>query len=422
MRIAMFTNNYKPFIGGVPVSIEQLSEGLRELGHTVYIFAPDYGVEETDEYVIRYRTLYQKEDKGLVVGDCFDREVERRFRELDFDVIHVHHPMLSGYTALYLGRKYHVPVAYTYHTRYEEYLHYFKFFQKMQDHDRLFHRVTRYSREVLVPGYMTAFAKRCDLVFAPTKLMKDMLLKQGVDTKITILPTGLRDSAFVKHESRAAKIRDRYLGGRKYLFCTIARLEKEKNLDFLLDGLLELKAQIGDCFCLMLIGEGSERAHLTARLQAEGLEDQVVLTGRIPNEEIRDYQFASDAFLFTSKSETQGIVLLEAMASGSPVVAVKASGVVDVVRSGFNGYMTGESVREWVMAVRRTVEQPDQYRWMSAQASLTAANYHNSFIAREAEMQYTEMVNTWNAKNAWKRSAGWRGDSHGQRSYSTCGG
>ena len=418
MRIAMFTNNYKPFIGGVPVSIEQLSDGLRELGHTVYIFAPDYGVEETDEYVIRYRTLYQKEEKGLVVGNCFDREVEKRFRELHFDVIHVHHPMVSGYMALYLGKKYNVPVAYTYHTRYEDYLHYFKVFQKMQDHDRLFHGVTKYSREVLVPRYMAAFANQCDQIFAPTRLMKDFMLKQGVDTRITILPTGLRDGAFVKNELKSAAIRERYLGGRTYLFCTIARLEKEKYLDFLLDGIRELKEQIGDSFCLMLIGEGSERAHLTARLKAEGLERQVVLIGRVPNEEIRDYQFASDAFLFTSKSETQGIVLLEAMASGSPVIAVKASGVVDVVRNGFNGYMTGESVSEWVAAVRRTVEYPEQYRWMSAQAEATAANYHNSSIAREAEMQYTEMVNTWREKKVWRVPAGWRGDSHGERQYS----
>lgn len=420
MRIAMFTNNYKPFIGGVPVSIEQLSDGLRALGHTVYIFAPDYGVEETDEYVIRYRTLYQKEDKSLMVGDCFDREVERRFRELSFDVIHVHHPMLSGYTALYLGKKYGVPVAYTYHTRYEEYLHYFKFFQEMQKHDRVFRGVTRYSREVLVPKYMTAFAKQCDLIFAPTNLMRDLMLKQGVDTRITILPTGLRDSAFVRDEERAAAIRARYLGDRKYLFCTIARLEKEKNLDFLLDGIREMKAQMGDSFCVMVIGDGSEREHLTARVEAEGLSGQVAFLGRIPNAEIRDYQFASDAFLFASKSETQGIVLLEAMASGSPVIAVKASGVVDVVRNGFNGYMTGESVSEWVAAVRRTVEYPEQYRWMSAQAEATAANYHNSSIAREAEMQYTEMVNTWREKKIWRMPAGWRGDSHGERPYSAC--
>ena len=246
------------------------------------------------------------------------------------------------------------------------------------------------------------------------------MLKQGVDTRITILPTGLRDGAFVKNESKSAAIRERYLGGRTYLFCTIARLEKEKNLDFLLDGIRELKEQIGDSFCLMLIGEGSERAHLTARLKAEGLERQVVLIGRVPNEEIRDYQFASDAFLFTSKSETQGIVLLEAMASGSPVVALKASGVVDVVRNGFNGYMTEESVAEWVMAVRKTVEQPDQYRWMSAQAALTAANYRNSFIAREAEMQYTEMINTKKPAKLWKIPAGWRGELHGQRPYTAC--
>lgn len=416
MKIAMFTNNYKPFIGGVPISIEQLSDGLRALGHTVYIFAPDYGLEETDEYVIRYRTFYQKEENGFVVGNFMDREIERRFKEMNFDVIHVHHPMLAGYAGLYLGKKYGVPVAYTYHTRYEEYLYYMKFFQKMQQHDRMFRGITRYSKEVLVPKYMAGFARRCDLIFAPTQLMKDLMMQQGVDTRITVLPTGLQDSAFVKDEEKAAEIRNRYLGGRKYLFSTIARLEKEKNLDFLLDGIKKLKTMIGDSFCVMIIGEGTQKAHLMDRVQCEGLGEQVAFIGRVPNTEIKHYQFASDAFLFASKSETQGIVLLEAMASGSPVIAVKASGVVDVVKNGFNGYMTDENVTEWAMAVKRTVENPENCGRMSVQAVSTASRYHNSAIAAEAEMQYTKMV------NARRLPAGWRGELHGQRPYSACGG
>ena len=127
MRIAMFTNNYKPFIGGVPISIERLSNGLRKLGREVVVFAPDYGVCETEEHVVRYKTIYQKNRDGLMIGNCFDSKIERQFLEGRFDVIHVHHPMISGFAALYLEKKYGIPVAYTYHTRYEDYLHYIGF-------------------------------------------------------------------------------------------------------------------------------------------------------------------------------------------------------------------------------------------------------------------------------------------------------
>lgn len=177
MKTAMFTSNYKPFIGSVPVSIEQLSDELRVLDHTVYIFTPDYGVKETDEYMIRYRTFYRKEDKSLMVSDCFNREVERLFRELSSGVIHVHHLMLPGYTALYLGKKCGMSMTYTHHAQHEEYLHYFRSFQEIQKHDRAFRGATRYSEEVLMPKYMMTSAKQCDSIFASTKLMGDLTLK-----------------------------------------------------------------------------------------------------------------------------------------------------------------------------------------------------------------------------------------------------
>ena len=255
MKIAMFTNNYKPFIAGVPVSIERLAGGLRQLGHTVVVFAPDYGTGEDEPDVVRYRTIYRKKS-GVVVGNYLDSVIEQQFRGMDFDVIHVHHPIGSGYTALYLGRKYGVPVAYTYHTRYEEYLHYFKLFEEMQRREDLFHGLTRYSQEVLVPGYMSLFSNQCNLVFAPTEMMRSLITASGVRTPVEILPTGLEDSAFLENAVRSAALRAEYLGGRRYLFCTVSRLEQEKNLNFMLDGLLKLKEIMGDCFRVVVIGDG----------------------------------------------------------------------------------------------------------------------------------------------------------------------
>ena len=134
MNIAMFTNNYKPFIGGVPISIERLSEGLRSLGHRVTVFAPEPEGKlstEQEKDVVRFKVFYRKADRGMILGNCFDRKIEAYFREGNFDVIHVHHPVLVGQTALYLGKKYNITVAYTYPTRYEEYLHHFKLYEAM---------------------------------------------------------------------------------------------------------------------------------------------------------------------------------------------------------------------------------------------------------------------------------------------------
>ena len=401
MRIAMFTNNYKPFIGGVPISIERLADGLRKLGHETVVFAPDYGTKEHEDHVVRYKTLYQSGDSGLIVGNFLDRNIEKQFTDSPFDLIHVHHPMISGYAGLYLGKKYKIPVVYTYHTRYEEYLHYFKLFSELEQHkfsDSLASRV----KEVLVPRYMAAFANSCDLVFAPTEQMRDFLGEYGIRTKTEILPTGLDDSSFFGDSEAAAAIRAQYKGDKAYLFNTVSRLEKEKNLDFLLEGVARLKSIMGVCFRVMVIGDGNERSHLQELAGRLGILDNLAFTGKVPNAQIRNYQFASDLFLFASKSETQGIVLLEAMAAGAPVVAVRASGVVDIVRSGYNGYMTAENPTEWAQAVVSAVGSPDHYRKLRLNSVLTANNYRSLRIASAAAGYYGQAIRQHQADNRFE--------------------
>lgn len=405
MRIAMFTNNYKPFVGGVPISIERLCGGLRELGHEVVVFAPDYGVGEEEEHVVRYKTLYRKNNDGMMIGNCFDSKIEKRFSEGNFDVIHVHHPMISGYAALYLGKKYGIPVAYTYHTRYEEYLHYFKIYNGMERHG--LGGAASYIKKTLVPRYTALFANACDLVFAPTQMMKDCLGGYGVRTETAVLPTGLEDASFVERREAAEEIRARIKGEKTYLFCTAARLEKEKNLDFLLRGTAEVKRRIGDCFRLMVIGEGSERERLMELAVELGLQDNLVFTGKVPNEQIRDYLSAGDVFLFASRSETQGIVLLEAMAAGMPVVAVRASGVVDIVKDGFNGYMTEEDEGEWAEAVRKIAGHPQRFHEWKEHSVWTASAYRSSRVALMAAQGYRRMLEGYRegrSAGVWRRS------------------
>ena len=125
------TNNYRPMTGGVPISIERLAKGLMEQGHQVTVFAPSYpdwkGEEGafSEETVFRYHTLLQHFIGGIVLPDPMDLRIEREFQKKNFDIIHVHHPMLIGKTACYLSRKYQIPLFFTYHTRYEQYLKYY---------------------------------------------------------------------------------------------------------------------------------------------------------------------------------------------------------------------------------------------------------------------------------------------------------
>src|SRR5690554_3872724 len=200
MRIAMLTNNYKPFVGGVPISIERLAEGLRYLGHEVYIFAPSYENQREEPYVIRYRSRKKRLKGEFIVPDMFDGIILDKFEEIPFDLIHVHHPMLMGYVAHYLSRKHEIPVVFTYHTRYEQYLHYLKPYHQLQEHAhktkflpvrKLEDFILDSCENILLSTHNRIFMNQCDLVFAPSQSMKKYLENLGVLTDIEVLPTGI---------------------------------------------------------------------------------------------------------------------------------------------------------------------------------------------------------------------------------------
>ena len=400
MRIAMLTNNYKPFIGGVPISIERLADGLKSIGHDVFIFAPSYENQVEEENVIRCKSIITKTDK-YTLPNMFDVKLEKRFKELNIDIIHVHHPILMGNLGLYLGKKYNVPVVFTYHTRYEQYLHYVKVYnaieerRKVENNKNLIYiedKILNYTKNNLTCGYLNKFANKCDMIFAPTNLIKEQLQESGIKSNIQVIPTGLDESYFKEEKEVSNAIRKKYIQDKKYLFCTVARLVKEKNLEFLIRGLKELKSREGDCFKSLIIGEGPLKENLKSLAKKLGLEDNIVFLNSVSNDCIGNYYRACDLFLFSSQSETQGIVLLEAMAAKKPVVAVKASGVIDVVKNNINGYITDNDEKEWANKVSYLLSNDSIRKDLSKGAYYTSLQYMNSNIAKQVEENYIKVM------------------------------
>lgn len=396
----MMTNNYKPFIGGVPVSIERLAAELRCLGHEVYIFAPSYEGEEKEEYVIRYHSLKHKARGEYIIPNVLDPVIEKTFASLPFDLIHVHHPMLIGYVAKYLGRKYNVPVILTYHTRYEHYLHYLKLFGKRGTSAAMRspepasqgRRLLTTGAAKVVTAHNRWFINGCDLVFAPSASMKEYLLEQGIVTDMEVIPTGLQKEEFEYDPIEADRLRRQYAKDSPYLFCSVSRLEKEKNIEFLLKGLKCFKERKGDCFKMLLIGEGGLRPVLEKLTAELGLESNIIFCGSIPHKQLRNYYHACDAFLFASTSETQGIVLLEAMAAGLPVVAVRASGVRDVIVDGQNGYCTEEEIEAWTAKLIKLSENEAIAGAMGRKAKEDALGYLSARIAKAVQKCYQNVL------------------------------
>lgn len=361
MRIALMTNNYKPFIGGVPISVERLAKGLEQMGHQVTVFAPAYKEQQEESNCFRYSSLMQKFIGGIVLPNPLDRRIEEEFRKNRYDIIHVHHPILIGQTAIYLSRKYNIPLTFTYHTRYEQYLCYIKGIRMLERgaaknafHERkTFHgTISRMERKVLygiqdklVPAYLKTFLRNCQHVFAPTAGMKEYLVETCGFSKdcIDILPTGIEERHFQVTEEESAAIRRKYQTEGIPLFLSVSRMAHEKNVTFLLESIARLKQKWSKPFRLLLIGDGPGREEYEETCRKLQIEQEVVFAGKVPNKEIAPYYAAADAFLFASKTETQGIVILEAFAGATPVIALNATGVSDLVIDGVNGFLCPEN-------------------------------------------------------------------------------
>ncbi len=385
-KIAMFTNNYFPVIGGVPISIKRLSKALRKKGHEVKIYAPTYKKEsEVDESnIFRCGTIYYYQEAGLdmPVTNIFSPKIKKDFEKEHFDIVHCHHPFWLGSKGRRLAEKNNIPTAFTYHTRLEKYAHYVP--------DILFMR--KFFANRLSHFLIRNFANKTDAVFAPTDSTKDYLRNVGVSRYIEVMATGIDFDSYECNEEKIDNLRDKYKKENDYLLLTVSRLSKEKNLYFLLDGIKRLKEKSKLNFKLLVIGEGSEREELQKHINMHNLQEEVELIGAVDFRKISRYYLAADLFVFASTTETQGMVLLEAMAGYTPVVAVRSSGTDDVIIDGFNGYKSDEELDMWSDKIIGLLSDDKLLNKTSKNAREFAENYSIMNMAEDAEKIYRKIA------------------------------
>lgn len=382
LKVAMFTNNYLPFIGGVPISIERLRYGLTRIKDTVLVVAPRYRDKlKKERNVIRMPSLFSFGDKSeFRFANIFSGYVRKKVREFKPDIIHSHHPFWIGSVGVYMARRLKVPVVYTYHTRLEHYAH-FVFLP-----GSLF-------RNIIAHFLVRRFANKCDSVIVPTQSTEEYLRLIGVKSTIYVQPTGIeferfqqRDESVIKALKSQQNIKD------ETVFVSVARLSNEKNIDFMLEALAQLKKQTTQPFRFLMIGDGHQRQRLQQKSQDLGLADHVSFVGAVPPEEMPQWYQLGDVFLFASQSETQGMVILEAMAAGLPVVAVRSSGIDDVVADAVNGYKTPAQLSLWLDKVQLLLEDKSQRDKLGQQAVECAASHSVENFTQEIRYVYAETL------------------------------
>jgi glycosyltransferase involved in cell wall biosynthesis len=383
LQVAMFTDNYLPFIGGVPLSIDRLCRGLRQLGETIKVFAPAYPEpwnDPDDGSVVRCPALFGTRLAGFPVANIFSRKIKAAFKAFECDLVHVHHPFWLAKKGLRLAKRRGLPVVFTYHTRLERYTHYLPF-------------PGMALKSLVAHVLIKRFANRCDAIITPTPSTEEYLRNLGVSALIETIPSGIgmEDYKYWTPQ-KVYELRRQYTADEVPLLISVSRMAKEKNLDFLIDGLAKVKGLIATPFKCLLVGDGPEKARLQDKVAALGLVGEIIFTGSMPPCEVSRLYLSADLFVFASTSETQGMVLIEAMAGGCPVVAVRASGVHDVLKDGYNGLLTDESTESWSKAVATLLTDRYKLSVLTENSRVFAEDYSEERIAEKVLKLYQRVV------------------------------
>ncbi|MDX5976833.1 glycosyltransferase [Vreelandella alkaliphila] len=389
LRVAMISNNYFPFVSGVSVSVERLRQGLSELKHQVQLLVPRYREAwQDDDTILRVPTMMAfGEKREFRLTNPFSARFRRCLHRFKPDIIHVHHPFWLGSMGLWMGRRLRVPVVYTYHTRLEHYAHFVPLpgalFRNLISHSLIKH-----------------FSNRCQGVIVPTYSAEEYLRMIGVKTPTLIQPTGIDAARFADTDRDALEELRHQLSidPADTVLVSVSRISQEKNIGFMLEALAELKSQGSQSLRLLLIGDGPDRQTIQQHIEALALQEQVTLVGAVPPEDMARYYHLGDIFVFASTSETQGMVILEAMAAGLPVVAVRSSGIDDVVRDGFNGYKTPQNRQKWGQRVMALAEDNALRVTLGKQAKIFANDYDIAKFAGAVAHFYAEVLAKYYAK------------------------
>lgn len=380
MRILMVSDVYFPRVNGVSTSIQTFRKELEKLGHEVYLIAPQY--EQCQEQEHR---LFRVESRG-VPGDPEDRMMKYgkilslipTIEKLNIDLVHIQTPFVAHYAGMRIARELFLPVIATYHTLFEEYLfHYIPWLP------RIFLRwcARQFSRKQ---------CQQLDGIITPSSIIAGLLGEYGVTTQSVTIPTGIELGKFAK--GNGENFRERFMiSSDKQILLNVSRVAFEKSIDRLFEMLRMTLIKVPKAH-LVVAGEGPAKASLMKQVKGMGLSDHVTFVGYLDrNSELVDCYHAADLFVFSSLTETQGLVLLEAMASGIPVVSVAAMGTKEVLRNGLGAKITDGTANDFSAKVVEVLGDKSLHSNLSQAAITYAAEWNPRKLAKKMAGYYDDI-------------------------------
>lgn len=381
MKILMISDVYFPRVNGVSTSIATFRCNLEAHGHEVHLIAPDYGQVTDDEHNIhripsRYLFL-DPEDR--LIKSSYVLEMLSWLNQIGFDIIHIQTPFAAHFLGVRLARELGIPRVETYHTFFEEYLHYYVPF--------------------LPKRFMRFMARRLschqcnnlDGMVVPSSAMMVALRDYGIETHAEIIPTGLEPEIFDKGNGVDFRLRHN-ISAQRPVMAYVGRVAFEKNIVFLINVLARVSQDIPDVL-FVIAGEGPALKNLRLLVEKLGLTDNVLFVGYLDRRrELPDCYSAANVFVFASHTETQGLVLLEAMAQGVPVVALAEMGTKDVLKHGEGVLIAENDIEDFSAKVMHLLQDNSAATQLGDLGRVYAGTWSASTLAERMADFYLEVI------------------------------
>jgi len=329
LKVGIFVELYRPYCSGVVISVDTLIEQLKERGYEFVVFAPfvPYHQDEQEVPIIRLPSYYFNGYR--FAKPILTKELVESVKKLDLDLIHIQGPYGTGYLGARLGQKLGIPTIMTYHTDILQYLKAWTTFYNWP---------VSFLAQFFCRWWIRWIAQHCQLIIAPSHYIEQELRKLGIWGKIRVLPTGVRMPTEIPNYIDARAQLDLPINAQIVIY--VGRIAKEKNLGMLLDAFEYFCRKTGGDYAypiLVMVGDGPFRKQLKRLIRLKKLQERVILTGAMPHDKVWTYLSASDVFVFPSTTETQGISVGEAMATGLPIVVVDKGGASELIEDGYTG-------------------------------------------------------------------------------------
>jgi len=383
LRVAIFSDSALPILNGVSVSIDLLVRGLRDQGHSVHIFtAAHFRYRDPDPNTYRFPAVETPWTKNYPLAFPPFYGMLHKFRRHTFDIIHSHTPFTIGFVGLRWAESHGIPIVSTYHTLYDRYAHYIPFFPR------------RYLR-FKIAKHTSFYYNSVDHVLTPSDASKRWLLRHSVDTPITVIPTGAPDRQMLDRSEIRQSLK---ISPEHKVLLYVGRIALEKNLGVLLEAAAKVMRS-DPAVRLWLVGDGPHRQACVERARALGIGDRVTFAGFVPRSEVDRYYAAADLFVFSSVTETQGLVVQEAMTYGLPTVALVGGGASDSIVDDVNGYAVKGDAKGLSEAIDLVLHDEAVYSRLSKGAQSTVRQYTASGMAERVVDVYRSVIDQCSGAN-----------------------